>query len=73
MTRPRRTRLDDPTAENTADTSTQSASGLSPGSGDQKREKNRAENDDLVRRTTKGRDDTPRRYEEPAEDDEVMP
>ena len=32
-----------------------------------------AQNEDLVRRTSKERDDTPRRYEQPAEDDDVMP
>lgn len=32
-----------------------------------------AQNEDLVRRTSRERDDTPRRYEQPAEDDDVMP
>ena len=73
MTRPRRTRLDDPTAENTADTSTQSATGLTPPAGAEGQERNRASQDDLVRRTSEERDYTPRRYEQPADEDPVMP
>jgi hypothetical protein len=66
--RPRRSRLDDPTAENTSDSSTQSASGIGGGRKRKPGERNRAEQDDLVRRTSEERDDTPRRYEQP--DDE---
>jgi hypothetical protein len=67
MTRPDRTRLDDPTAEDTADTSTQSASRLRTrvlyrGARNQARE-------DVVCRTGRERDFTPRRYEQPTEDD----
>lgn len=74
MKRPRRSRLDDPTAEDASDNSTQSASGL----GDTRNrggERNRAEQDDLVRRTSEERDDTPRRYEQPADEEAetVMP
>lgn len=64
MTRPDRTRLDDPTAEKTADTSTPSASGL--GAGQDTLE-------DVVRRKGQERDPTPRRYEQPTDDDPVMP
>ena len=64
MTRPDRTRLDDPTAENTSDQSTPSASG--PGAGRERLE-------DGVRRKGSEPDPTPRRYEQPTEDDPVMP
>ena len=59
MTRPDRTRLDDPTAERT---------------GDAVPERNRAQ-EDVVRRTSDERDYTPRRYDQPAEadGDPVMP
>lgn len=59
MTRPDRTRLDDPTAERT---------------GDPVPERNRAQ-EDVVRRTSDERDYTPRRYDQPAEadGDPVMP
>lgn len=69
MKRPRRTRLDDPTAENTSDQSTQSASGLTAG----RDMRNRAEGEDLIRRTAEERDTTPRRYDQPAEADTVLP
>ena len=69
MTRPRRTRLDDPTAENTADQSTGSASGLTSG----RDTRNRADSEELIRRTSEERDSTPRRYDQPAEADPVMP
>jgi hypothetical protein len=70
MSRPDRTRLDDPTAENTADTSTQSASGIStPGA--RHRGERGTDREEVVRRTatSRQRDSTPRRYERPAEDD----
>jgi hypothetical protein len=70
MTRPRRTRLDDPTAENTSDQSTESAGGLTAG---RERAHNRAESEDLIRRTAESRDTTPRRYDQPADADPVMP
>ena len=59
MTRPDRTRLDDPTAEQT---------------GDPVPERNRA-HEDVVRRTGDERDYTPRRYDQPADADAdpVMP
>ena len=69
MTRPRRTRLDDPTAESTSDQSTESASGLTAG----RDIRNRADGEDLIRRTAEERDTTPRRYDQPAEADPVMP
>ena len=60
MTRPDRTRLDDPTAERT---------------GDPVPERNRAPQEDVVRRKSEQRDYTPRRYDQPAEadGDPVMP
>ncbi len=71
MTRPDRSRLDDPTAENTADNSTPAASGLSGGRtlGSETHE---AE-EEVVHRDGKQRSDTPRRYDQPAEEDPVMP
>jgi hypothetical protein len=70
MTRPRRTRLDDPTSENTAsDQSTESASGLTAG----RDTRNRADSEELIRRTSEERDKTPRRYDQPAEADPVIP
>jgi hypothetical protein len=72
MTRPERSRLDDPTAENTSDMSTPSASGLGAGvtRADDRREPGR---DEVVRRRGDQHDSTPRRYEQPADDDPVMP
>jgi hypothetical protein len=69
MTRPDRTRLDDPNAEDTADTSTQSASGIGTPGTRHRGERNPRE--EVVRRTSSSRvrDSTPRRYEQPAEDD----
>ena len=58
MSRPTRSRLDDPTAERTADPVP---------------ERSRAEDEDIVRRTAEERDYTPRRYEQPQDDDPVMP
>jgi hypothetical protein len=69
MTRPRRTRLDDPTAERSSDQSTQSASGLTGG----RDVRNRADTEDLIRRTAEARDTTPRRYDQPADADPVVP
>jgi hypothetical protein len=70
MTRPRRTRLDDPTAERTSDQSTESASRPTAGRETTRR---RADDEDLIRRTAEERDRTPRRYDQPAEADPVMP
>lgn len=56
MKRPRRSRLDEPTA------------GWRGGG-----ERNRAEHEELIRRTAEERDDTPRRYDQPTEADPVMP
>jgi len=56
MKRPRRSRLDDPTAENSADAVP---------------ERNRIKNEDLVRRTAEERDYTPRRYEQSTKEDPV--
>lgn len=60
MTRPDRTRLDDPTAERTSDPVP---------------ERNQAPHEDVVRRKGEERDHTPRRYDQPAEadGDPVMP
>jgi hypothetical protein len=70
MTRPDRTRLDDPNAEDTADTSTQSASGIGNPGMRHRVERNKVR-EEVVRRTSSSRvrDSTPRRYEQPAEDD----
>lgn len=72
MTRDRRSRLDDPTAERTADQSTQKEGGLGippdrPGA------EGYRETEDLVPRTPEEHDTTPRRYEQRTEDDPVMP
>ena len=58
MSRPTRSRLDDPTAERTADPVP---------------ERNHADDEEIVRRTAEERDYTPRRYEQPKDDDPVMP
>ena len=70
MTRPDRTRLDDPTAEDTADTSTQSASGIGTPGVRHRAERSKGR-EEFVRRTnsSRERDDTPRRYEQPTEED----
>jgi hypothetical protein len=73
MTRPDRTRLDDPTAEDTSDTSTQSASGIATPGVRYPAERNQIPTEEIVPRTSEERDHTPRRYEQPAEDDPVMP
>jgi hypothetical protein len=72
MTRPERSRLDDPTAENTSDMSTPSASGLGAGVNRPHDHPERPQ-DDVVRRRGDQRDSTPRRYEQPSDDDPVMP
>ena len=72
MTRPERTRLDDPTAENTAEQSTPAAGGLGAGRERDTGARKHEPHDDVVRRTRIERDSTPRRYEQPVEDD-VMP
>ena len=66
MNRDNRSSSNDPTAERTSDQSTQSASGLSAG------RTGLRDADDAVNR---GRFDTPRRYDQPIEDDDdpVMP
>lgn len=58
MNRPERTTLDDPTAERTADP----VGGPRP-----------VEDVEVVRRRPEERDSTPRRYEQPVDDDPVMP
>jgi hypothetical protein len=79
MTRDPRSRLDDPTAEGTTDQSTETASGLTTGEGERPADKgpgverNKMLDEHAVRRTPQGRDTTPRRYEQPADDDPVMP
>lgn len=70
MTRPDRTRLDDPTAEDTVETSTQSASRLVTRSVRHRGARNQPR-EDVVCRTGRERDSTPRRYEQPTEDDPV--
>ena len=70
MMRPDRTRLDDPTAEDTADTSTPSASGIGTPGAQHGGERNKGR-EEVVRRTTSSRerDSTPRRYEQPMDED----
>ena len=58
MSRPSRSRLDDPTAERTADPVP---------------ERSRADEGDVVRRNAEERDYTPRRYEQPDDADPVIP
>lgn len=58
MSRPTRSRLDDPTAENAADPVP---------------DRNLGDRDETVRRRPEERDSTPRRYEQPAHEDPVMP
>lgn len=86
MTRDPRSRLDDPTAERTADQSAETASGLTTGrpgpdttplapddAGGPGVERNRTVDETAVRRRPEGRDGTPRRYDQPADEDPVMP
>ena len=58
MTRPRRTRLNEPTAEKAVD--------VVP-------DRNQAGDEDLVRRTREERDYTPRTYDQPWRDDPDVP
>jgi len=69
MNRDNRSSSNDPTAQPTADQSTQSASGLSSGRRDRRDSR---DNDEVVNREGL---ETPRRYEQPLGDDEdpVMP
>jgi hypothetical protein len=80
MARPRNPA--DPTEERTADQSTQSASGLTAGRPDRIRPGNAgptgsrgqaAEDDDLIARNEEERHQTPRRYDERADEDAAMP
>jgi hypothetical protein len=78
MSRHERSNLDDPTAERTADQSTQTASGLSSDRNGPGAERNRdpernREQDDTVARTREERPTTPRRYDENREENPVMP
>ena len=70
MTRPDRTRLDGPTAEDTGDTSTQSASPIGTPGVRHRGERSKG-CEEVVRRTSSSRerDSTPRRYEQPMEED----
>jgi hypothetical protein len=70
MNRERLSSSNDPTAERAVDQSTQSASGLSSAT-DDPNEQRRDRPDEF----TRGRRDTPRRYDQPIEDDDdpVMP
>jgi hypothetical protein len=72
MTRDRRSKLDDPTAEHTADGSTQKSGGLGRSPDGPGAERYR-EAEDLVPRTPEEHDTTPRRYDQRTEDDPVMP
>jgi len=68
MNRDNRSSSNDPTAERTSDQSTQSASGLSAGRGESREPK-------VDEAAGRGALETPRRYEQPIEDDDdpVMP
>ena len=70
MNRDRRSSSNDPTAERAADQSTQSASGLSSGADDTNEQRR-----DRLDESTRGALETPRRYDQPIEDDDdpVMP
>lgn len=71
---PRHPPLAQPTSEDTADESTQTASGLTadrPGENREDREHRPEDREDVVARTDRG-EDTPRRYDEGTEDD-VLP
>lgn len=85
MNRDPRSRLDDPTAERTTDQSSEVASELTTGRPGPESsrpapdregpgvERNRTVDETAIRRRPEGRDTTPRRYEQPADDDPVMP
>ena len=64
----RRANQSDPTAERTAEQSTQTAGGLGGG-----RQRPGADADDMLNRSTEERYDTPRRYEEEGDTDAAMP
>jgi hypothetical protein len=72
MNRDRRSSSNDPTAERAVDQSTQSASGLSSGGRPDASDRRRDTPRDETGRATL---DTPRRYDQPIEDDDdpVMP
>lgn len=75
MTDQTRRTVDHPPDERATDTSTQAASGLSGGKGGADGpgvERNRALDDDILNRNAPRRE-TPRRYEQRADDDPVMP
>jgi hypothetical protein len=67
----RRAPIAQPTAERTADQSTQSASGLTADRPGVNPERQYDDDEDVVARTDFGQADTPRKYEQ--DDDEVMP
>ena len=71
MNRDRRSSSNDPTAEPAVDQSTQSASGLSSGTGPDVNDRTRETRGEVARAGL----DTPRRYDQPMEDDDdpVMP
>jgi hypothetical protein len=71
MNRDRRSSSNDPTAERAVDQSTQSASGLSAGTGPDANDRPHV----TRRETARAGLDTPRRYDQPIEDDgdPVMP
>lgn len=73
MNRDRRSSSNDPTSEPVSDQSSQSDSGLASGGPAADVERNRDYTEDVVNRSAPV--DTPRRYEQPLEDDEdpVMP
>jgi len=73
MTRADRSRLDDPTAENAQDQTTPGASGLTAGRSSEEVAHKRAADDDLVVRKPAPPNAAPRRYEQPADEDPVMP
>ena len=71
MNRDRRSSSNDPTAERAVDQSTQSASGLSTGTGPNANDLRRETRNEAARASL----ETPRRYDQPIEDDDdpVMP
>jgi hypothetical protein len=71
MNRDHRSSSNDPTAERAADQSTQTAAGLSSATGPDANEGHRETRDETARAAL----DTPRRYDQPIEDDDdpVMP
>jgi hypothetical protein len=77
MTRHERSSKDDPTAERTADQTTQTAGGLGAGTEgpdtEVNRDSEREQLDDPARRRRDERDTTPRRYDEGVQENPVMP